>query len=319
MDLLSIIGIVWRHKLAAIPVVLFTILGAFYVIAVKAPVYQASSSLLLLSPPGPPSAEQIAANHKLAKINSNNPYVSFDDLPVVADTIIDSVTSSAVEQTLADRGVNPEYQVVLSTDFGSPPIIQITGIGSTAASAIRAASLITSTAVNELYQMQSAQGVNKIYMITATQVVTPTQAQTAASGKLRTLIAVLGIGALLLFVVISVAEAREQRRTASRRPVGVPAPAPAPASDSDSPRTPPSAKPDVPPEPWEPRAFREPLDQRDPWEPREPTEQSRESRDKEWENREKERTRNDRRGAALLPRNGVRSEEFQSDPHSDPH
>jgi capsular polysaccharide biosynthesis protein len=313
MDLLSIIGIVWRHKLAAIPVVLFTILGAFYVIAIKAPVYQASSSLLLLSPPGPPSAAQIAANHKLAKINSNNPYVSFGDLPVVADAVIDSVTSNAVEQNLADQGVNPEYQVVLSTDYGNPPIIQITGIGSTAASAMRAASLITSSAVNELQQMQSAQGVNKIYMITATEVVKPTQAQTAASGKLRTLIAVLGIGALLLFIVISVAEAREQRRASRRRPVGVPASVP--ASDSVPPPASPSAKPDVPAEPWEPPEFREALDQRDPWEPRESREQPRESGDKERENREKERTRNDRRGAALLPRNGVRSEEVRSDRH----
>jgi capsular polysaccharide biosynthesis protein len=283
MDLLSIIGIVWRHKLAAIPVVLFTIAGAFYVIAVKPPVYQASSNLLLLSPPTAPSAAQIAANHKLAKINPNNPYVNFDDLPVVADAIIDSVTSNTVEQTLADQGVDPEYQVVLSTDFGNPPIIEITGIGSTAASAMRSASLVTSTALNELYQMQQAQGVNKFYMITATQLVKPSQAQTTASGKLRTLIAVLGIGALLLFIVISVAEAREKRRTPTRRQLSAPVLASAPA------------KPDIAREPWEPQELPE-------------TKEPREARGNE-------RARSDRRGAALIPRNGVRAEEYQSERH----
>ena len=45
MDLISIFRAVWRHKLATIPVILFTCLGAFYVVAVKAPVYQASDKL----------------------------------------------------------------------------------------------------------------------------------------------------------------------------------------------------------------------------------------------------------------------------------
>ncbi|HUA27650.1 MAG TPA: Wzz/FepE/Etk N-terminal domain-containing protein [Streptosporangiaceae bacterium] len=302
MDLLSIIGIVWRHKLLAIPVVLLTLAGAFYVIAIKAPVYQASSSLLLLSPPGPPSAAQIAANRKLAKIDPNNPYVNFGDLPVVADAVIESVTSNTVEQTLVDEGVNPEYQVVLSTDFGNPPIIQITGIGSTAAAAMRAASLVTSTSVNDLYQIQKAQGVNQIYMITATELVKPTTAQTSASGKLRTLIAVLGIGALLLFTVISLAEAVKRRRSPGRLPVSTPALAAGPAP-ADLPR--------------EASKSREPGESRDPREWREPraprySRESRESREPR-EVRQSERPRDDRRGADLPPRNGVGAEEHYSE------
>jgi len=321
MDLLSIISIVWRHKLAAIPVVLLTIAGAFYVIAIKAPVYQATSSLLLLGAPNPPSAGQIAADRKLAKINPNNPYVNFDDLPVVADAVINVVTSNTAEQTLAAQGVNPEYQVVLSTDFGNPPIIEITGIGRTAAEAMRGASLVTSTAVADLYQMQKAQGVNNAYMITSTELVKPTQAQTTVSGKLRTLIAVLGIGALLLFVVISLAEAVARRRSPAL--AGAPAPSPGPAAagrprDPRYPREPREVR--KPSEPGEIRKAREPRESREsretrewrepraPRYPREPTE-SREPR----EVRKSEPTRDDRREADQLPRNGVPSEEHYSE------
>ena len=73
MDLISIFRAVWRHKLVTIPVILLTCLAAFYVIAIKAPIYQASASFALVYPPGPPTAAQIVANPKLAKINPANP------------------------------------------------------------------------------------------------------------------------------------------------------------------------------------------------------------------------------------------------------
>jgi capsular polysaccharide biosynthesis protein len=212
MDLLSIIRSLWRHKLVAAPVVFFTVLGAFYVVAVKAPVYQASASLLLLSPPGPPTQQQIAANHKLAKINTNNPYVNYGDMAVVADAVINILSSNASAQALVNEGVSPNYTATLSTDFGTPPIIEITGTGHTAESAIQGANLVTSAAQADLYQMQKNQGVNPLYMITSTELVKPTSAQTASSGKLRTLIAVLAVGALLLFIVVSLTDAVERRR-----------------------------------------------------------------------------------------------------------
>ena len=204
MDLISIVRSLWRHKLAAAPVVLLTVIGAFYIMAVKAPVYQASSSILLLNPPGQPTAAEIAANHKLAKIDANNPYVNFNDMAVVADAVINVVSSDASAQALVSAGANPNYTAELSSDFGTPPIIEFTGTGSSAQEAIRSATLVTSAAEADLYQMQKSEGVNPLYMIKATELVRPTQAQTASSGKLRTLIAVLGVGALLLFIVVSV-------------------------------------------------------------------------------------------------------------------
>jgi hypothetical protein len=211
MDLLSIIQATWRHKLAALPVILLTMLGVYYVVAVKPSVYQASASFLLLAPPGPPTPEQVAANPKLGKVSANNPYVNLG-LPVAADAVLNVVTSNATALQLDNEGVSPNYQATLSTDFGSPPIIQVTGVGTTAAQAIRGADLVTLAAKNALAQLQKNQGVNNQYMITSTNLVEPTHATLSVSGKLRTLIAVLGLGAVLLFVVVSVTDVVEKRR-----------------------------------------------------------------------------------------------------------
>ena len=59
MDLLSIPRAIWRQKLATIPVILLTVLGVFYVVAVKPPVYQATASFLLVNPSAPPTQRRL--------------------------------------------------------------------------------------------------------------------------------------------------------------------------------------------------------------------------------------------------------------------
>ena len=88
-----------------------------------------------------------------------------------------------------------------------PEIVDITGVGSTAASAVLSANLVSQAAEKALYQVQANQGVNPRYMIKSYPLATPNQAAQKLSGKLRSLIAVLGVGVLLLFIAISIAEA----------------------------------------------------------------------------------------------------------------
>jgi capsular polysaccharide biosynthesis protein len=212
MDLLSIFQAVWRRKLIAIPIVMLTLAGAFYVLKVKPPVYEASSSFLLVNPPAAPTAGQIAVDPKLAKINPNNPYVNFGNLDLVADVVVDLVTAPSTQQALVQAGADPRYEVALANDFDSPPIIQITGVAASAQQAIRSADLVATTAVADLYQMQKSQGVNKFYMIKSIQLVQPHEAQKTESGKLRALIVVFALGIIALFFVVSMLDAIDKRR-----------------------------------------------------------------------------------------------------------
>jgi capsular polysaccharide biosynthesis protein len=205
MDLISIFRAVWRHKLVTIPVILLTCLGAFYVVAIKAPVYEASASFALVYPPAPPTQAQIAADPKLAKINTSNPLLGYSDPSAVTQIVISLVGAPSSQQALVKAGAGTQYQIVPSA--GSTQIMSITGVGSTPQAAVLSANLVTQAAKNALHQVQANQGVNPRYMITSYQLVVPNQAAQKLSGKLRSLVAVLGLGVLLLFIGISIAEA----------------------------------------------------------------------------------------------------------------
>jgi capsular polysaccharide biosynthesis protein len=210
MDLISIAAAIWRHKLALLPVILIVLAGMFYVLKVKPPEYQASESILLINPPGPPTAAQIARDPKLAKISSANPYTYYGDLDIVADSVMSVVTASSNQ--LVSEGADPRFTMTLSTDTGFPPIIEVTGVGSTTSGAIRTANIVGTAINGSLRQMQTNAGVNSYYMIKAVVLASPQSATQSVSGKLRELIALLAVGALLAFVVISVTEGAAYRR-----------------------------------------------------------------------------------------------------------
>ena len=62
MDLLQILQKIWRYRIVTLPVLALTLLGAIYVVALKESEYSATSSYVLINPPGPPTAEEIAAD-----------------------------------------------------------------------------------------------------------------------------------------------------------------------------------------------------------------------------------------------------------------
>jgi hypothetical protein len=212
MDLFAMVRTIWRHKIAAAPVILLMGLGLFYVVAIKPPTYDADASVQLLYPPAAPTAQQILQDPKLGKLNSNNPFVSLGDPLFVGDAVVDEITSPSAQQQLLSEGVDKRYQAAMSSDPGNPPIIDITGVGSTEAIALYSAQKVTALAQQDLTAMQSAKGVNSAYMITSEVLIQPTKASAVVTSKLRTLIAVLGAGIILLFVVVSGAEALERKR-----------------------------------------------------------------------------------------------------------
>jgi capsular polysaccharide biosynthesis protein len=212
MDLISVVQSLWRHKLVSIPVIVLTAIAALYVVKLKPPVYQSTASILLANPQGAATPSQISADPHLKNANPYNTFVSYGNLTIVADTVIQLVTAPTAQQALAQSGVDPRYQMALSTAYGTPPIINITGVGSSPQEAIRSANLLVEASDANLYSLQKKQGIDNFYMITGVEIVKPIHAQRSSSGKLRSLIAVLGLGMILLFVAVSVTEAIDKRR-----------------------------------------------------------------------------------------------------------
>jgi len=191
-----------------VPVVLLTMAGVAYVFMVQAPLYEASSSYLLINPPGPPTAEQVERDPALGRVRSDNPYTRFANQSVIIDVLSRSLGSDAARQTLLRAGADPRYTVGSASVFGSgSPIVQIAGSGTTPAGAIRTANVVSHAVVGELDRIQKEQNVDPSYRITAKQVEVPDEARLKASGQLRMLVAVLALGGILLFVAVMVTDA----------------------------------------------------------------------------------------------------------------
>jgi hypothetical protein len=207
MDLLSIARKMWRYKLLTLPVILLTFCGAVYAAAFTDPVYEAHASYLLINPPAPPTPEKIARDPSLR--GTDNPYTRFADQSVVVEVLTSALSSESARRELEDAGADTRYTVAPKAAFGysSSPIVEITGVGLSPNTAIRTAEVVGDALRRELKRMQNDQGIDAQYAITTEQVEAPTDAELRASGQARMLVAVLAVGALLLFVVISVADA----------------------------------------------------------------------------------------------------------------
>lgn len=207
-----------RHKVISLVVAGLTLAGVVYIVAFTPAVYEVTSSYAFFNPPGPPSAAAVAKDPSLADINADNPFTRFADQAVVIDIIARSVNSDRAREELESKGADYRYTVVPSRRFGSSsPIAEVNGVGDSAGQAINTAKLVGSALERELRALQEAESVDERYMIRTVVVDPPEAARLRISSRLRSLVAVFGLGTVLLFVLVSVAEALDAHRAARTR------------------------------------------------------------------------------------------------------
>jgi hypothetical protein len=212
MDLASILALLHRYKWVSLPILLLTALALGYVGLVRAPVYESSAQILLLNPPTQATKQQQATVPGLKKTDPFNSFATYGSLQVVANAMIEYVSSPAAAPELAAAHVGRQFKIALSTDYGDPPLIDITGEGVSRAAAIDSAKGVTAALQNELAAMQRKSGVAPFYMITTQTIVPSITATPSNSGKVRSMVAVAALGILVLFIAISAADAAKRRR-----------------------------------------------------------------------------------------------------------
>ncbi len=208
MDLLSIAKTLWRHKLIALPVILLTMAAAFYVVAAKPKVYEATTTYVLLRPPSPPSATEIAKNPALASVHADNIYNQLGDMAIVAQVVTGKMGSDSTKEQLRKQGVG-SYKILPLA--GGSPLLQVLISSPTPDAATKSRDFTGEEVKRQLYEMQKVQGIDDSYMIKIL-LVNSTQPRLRVSSTLRTLIAVLGLGAFLIFIVVSIADAIDKKR-----------------------------------------------------------------------------------------------------------
>jgi hypothetical protein len=131
---------------------------------------------------------------------------------MVGQVLATRMNSEDVRTALVGQGVSDEYVVSPSNDFGGAgQIINVSGIGATPEAAAHASDVIVTRMTEELRSMQKVYGAVDRYMITLIPIQAPGEAKRVVSGQLRSVIALGGVGMILLFAAISVRQAMSAR------------------------------------------------------------------------------------------------------------
>lgn len=211
MDLLNVLRTLRRFKWTTLTIGALT-LGAIAALVFVVPkVYQVDAAYVLVNPNVPSEAE-LAARPDLAAENRDNPYLRFSSQSMVGQVVATRMSSDEVRRDLLAQGISDDYVVAPSNDFGGAgQIVTVSGVGPTPEAASHATEVIVARMGQELRSMQKVYGAVDRYLITQIPVQAPGEAKRVVSGQLRSVIAVGGVGLVVLFAVISVRQAMEAR------------------------------------------------------------------------------------------------------------
>ena len=210
MDLLTLFRLLGRHKIVVAVASLFTLtlMVGSYVMA--PPVFRATGSIVLFSPPKPPDPDP--AKPAEAVDGAENPYVRFNDITVVVDILVRVMQTSEVEQGLRDSGLSGTYTIGANLDFERGPIIDVAAEAGTSMKAKDSAKLVMNELGTQLQKLQTDQGTSVAYQIRGSTVVEPARATTVISSAIRRLIASGALGGMLVIGSALLADVRATRR-----------------------------------------------------------------------------------------------------------
>ena len=229
MDVLSLLRLLVRHWRVTAPAALLTIVGVGVALQVSSPTYEATGSVVLLSPPEAPDLNASAGSVTVPEVGQN-PFARYGDLSVVADILARSMASDSKRAEFESQGVTG-YEVVVNR-FQRGPVVDVTGQGPNPEAAIRSTEIVLAEVDAVLAELQTAEGADPDYFIKSASLEPPSTATAMYGSTVRTAIAAFAVGVMGTLGLAVLAEAIGRRRAA--RPTAAAGPA---MSDAASPDT----------------------------------------------------------------------------------
>ncbi|MDQ0799159.1 chain-length determining protein [Arthrobacter sp. SLBN-112] len=215
MTPVSVLKILWRHKVSMITVVVLTLVAAAYVFFYAPRSYMASTVYVLVTP-RVPSVEEMRTDPALAAANSDNPYLRSADSSLITQVMATKLSSTDVADSLKATGLSPDYTVTLPATTGAGQLIRMEATGSSPQLAITTAEALGQRLTAKLRDAQKVNGADDRYLFTALQIDPPSKATEQFSSRLRSMIVVLIGGVILLFGAVSIARMLESSRAAKK-------------------------------------------------------------------------------------------------------
>jgi hypothetical protein len=217
MDVLSLLRLIGRHWRVTVPAALLTLLGLVAALQVSSPTYNATGSIVLLSPPEAP--EVTAPSAGAPPEVGQNPFNRYGDIAIVTNILTRIMNSDSKRAELAESDGVAGYEIVASAT-GRDPVFEVTGHGPDAPTAIAAAEVVLADASKSLSEVQQAQQADPDYFFTSASLEPPSEATAVYGSTMRMGIAALAFGGLCTLGVAVLAEVigrrRADRQAASR-------------------------------------------------------------------------------------------------------
>lgn len=210
MDPLTVVGTLWRHKWAALPVLVLTLTSCAYVYFFAPRTYEATISFALTAP-NLPSAAELERTPELAKINGDNPYLRSADSSLLTQVVIAKLSDPAYAAELKESGLEGDYKIAPVASLGMG-LVTVSATADSKQVAVKTAQFIGDGFTAKLSEVQRIFGANDRYLYSPILVRGPGPAQELFSNRLRSLIMVGIAGAVLLFGTVSLAQSAAIRR-----------------------------------------------------------------------------------------------------------
>jgi hypothetical protein len=211
MDVLSLLRLFVRHWRLTAPAAALTALGLIAAVMLSSPSYEATGSVILLSPPEAPQEDPTVATAPGSTPEiGQNPFVRYGDLSVVADILARVLDSDSKRVEFEADGVTG-YQVAANR-LQRGPVIEVIGQGPDADAATRSAELVVTEVDNVLSDLQAAEGADPDYFIKSAPIEDSSTATAMYGSTMRAAIGALALGVLATVGLAVVAEAVTRRR-----------------------------------------------------------------------------------------------------------
>jgi O-antigen ligase len=218
MDTLDVWRALVRNRWPVLAALALSIGLAGLMYVTHPPRYEASSTLVLVPPPGGLTDTQLRLHPEWSKLDPDNPYTRQYDPGTILTILSLPITSEAGKADIQAKGGSPDYRVEQSYSYGATtPFSKIVATAGTADAAIRTNTLVLEQMQSVLKSMQAKEGTSSRYFVTA-QVAAGASVNPARTVGSHTPVMVGGLLAVLLvYVSVGIGDAvrlaRRQRKS----------------------------------------------------------------------------------------------------------
>jgi capsular polysaccharide biosynthesis protein len=214
MDPLSLMKVLWKHRWLALPAVVLVIAMAGYVVFFGPRTYESSATYVVVNP-DMPSDREMQLDKRLGKLNSDNPYLRGTESGLIVKVLVAKMSAQSTQLDLEAAGLSTDYTVAQSAE--STMTVVISAFANTPERAVATRQWLLDDLDRQLHDLQKVNGADDRYLFTALPVDVTSEPVEKVSSRLRSLIVTLGVGAILVMGVTSVAQALDRRDRADPR------------------------------------------------------------------------------------------------------